>query len=89
MAYLFCVCVSWVVNLCVDPSAFCTRSQDSEALVMEIAIKHDDLSRIRRELNQLEEQLKAKDSHIAFKDNIVRDLRKEIRKVCVIEAVGL
>lgn len=48
---------------------------------MEIANKHDDLSRIRREHNHLEDQLKQKDLHISFKDKIVRELRREIRKV--------
>lgn len=54
---------------------------DVRALVLEVAEKHDAICKYRNELNRLEEQLKQKDLHIYFKDNIIRDLRREIKKV--------
>lgn len=47
----------------------------------EVAEKHDAMSKYRNEVKRLEEQLKHKDLHIYFKDNIIRDLRREIKKV--------
>lgn len=54
---------------------------DIRGLVMEVAEKHDTIVQCRREIMDMEEQLKLKDTHINFKDQIIKELRRERKKV--------
>lgn len=58
-------------------------SIDTRALVMEVAEKHDSIVKYRNEINAMEEELKRKDVHIHFKDEIIRELRRECKKVSI------
>lgn len=60
-------------------------NEDKLELVQEIAERQDCISKYRAEIThlekQLEEQLEQKDFHIQFKDTIIKDLRRECKKV--------
>lgn len=69
---------------CFHPYAPRTAQQssiDTRALVLEVAEKHDSIVKYRNEINVMEEELKRKDVHIHFKDEIIRELRRECKKV--------
>lgn len=54
-------------------------------LVFEVAERHDIILRLKNEINDIEQQLKQKDTHIQFKDEIIKKLRQQRRsylKVC-------
>lgn len=67
-------------------SATVKTSIDARALVMQVAEKHDSIVKYRNEINAMEEELKRKDVHIYFKDEIIRDLRRECKKVLLEDA---
>lgn len=50
---------------------------DTRVLVLEVAERHDIILKLKNEVNELEEKLKQMDNHIHFKDEIIKDLRKE------------
>lgn len=52
---------------------------DARVLILEVADRHDVIVKLKNELNDMEEQLKQKDTHIQFKDEIIKDLRREKR----------
>lgn len=49
---------------------------DTRILVFEVAERHDVILKLKSEVNDLEEKLKQMDTHIQFKDEIIKDLRK-------------
>lgn len=52
---------------------------ETRVLVQEVAERHDIIVKLKNEINDLEQQLKQKDTHIQFKENIIRDLRQHRR----------
>lgn len=54
---------------------------DARVLILEVAERHDAIIKLKNELNDMEEQLKQKDAHIQFKDEIIKELRRERREV--------
>lgn len=50
---------------------------DTRVLIVEVAERHDTIMKLKAEVNELEDQLKQKDTHIHFKDEIIKELRKE------------
>ncbi|XP_044736634.1 myosin-8-like [Chrysoperla carnea] len=52
-----------------------------EALTAEVADKHDSIRALRRENQNLEEQCRQIDKQAHFKDDIIKELRKELRAV--------
>lgn len=60
-------------------------NEDTRELVQEVAERQDQISKYRAEISslekQLEEQLAQKDFHIQFKDKIIKELRRECKKV--------
>lgn len=58
---------------------------EARVLVFEVAERHDMIVRLKNEINDIEQQLKQKDTHIQFKDEIIKKLRLQRRsylKVC-------
>lgn len=58
---------------------------EARVLVFEVAERHDIIVRLKNEINDMEQQLKQKDTHIQFKDEIIKKLRLQRRsysKVC-------
>lgn len=49
------------------------------ALTSEVAEKHDQIQELRRCLGTLEDQLRQADKQIRFKDDIIKELRKELK----------
>lgn len=50
-----------------------------------MAERHDTIVKLKNEINDMEQQLKQKDTHIQFKDEIIKELRQQRRgylKVC-------
>lgn len=56
-------------------------SERVKALVLEIAEKHDIIWQYRNEIYDMEEELRLKDKRIFFKDEIIKELRRECKKV--------
>lgn len=52
---------------------------ETRALVHEVAERHDIIVKLKNEINDLEQQLKQKDTHIQFKDEIIKELRQHRR----------
>lgn len=52
---------------------------EARVLVFEVAERHDTIVRLRNEINDIEQQLKQKDTHIQFKDEIIKKLRQQRR----------
>lgn len=51
-----------------------------DALTAEVADKHDVIITLRRDIQLLEEQCKRADQQTHFKDDIIKELRKEIKQ---------
>jgi predicted nucleic acid-binding Zn-ribbon protein len=51
------------------------------ALTEEVACKHDIISALKRDVQQLEERCVQADKQTAFKDDIIKELRKEIKQL--------
>jgi predicted nucleic acid-binding Zn-ribbon protein len=51
------------------------------ALTEEVACKHDMISALKRDVQQLEERCVQADKQTAFKDDIIKELRKEIKQL--------
>lgn len=49
------------------------------ALTIEVAEKHDIILNLRRDVQQLEEQCRQSNKQTQFKDDIIKELRKEIK----------
>lgn len=49
------------------------------ALTAEVAEKHDQVLGLRRDVQHLEEKLRQADMQTHFKDDIIKELRKEIK----------
>lgn len=52
---------------------------ETRVLVLEVAERHDIIIKLKNEINDMEQQLKQKDTHIQFKDEIIRELRQNRR----------
>lgn len=52
-----------------------------DALTAEVAEKHDAILSLRREVHMLEEQCRKADQQVHFKDDIIKELRKEIKQL--------
>ena len=52
-----------------------------DALTTEVADKHDTILTLRREITNLEEQCRKADQKTHFKDNIIKELRKDIKQL--------
>ncbi|KAL1491211.1 hypothetical protein ABEB36_011844 [Hypothenemus hampei] len=52
-----------------------------EALTEEVAAKHDEIMALRREVQALEERCVQADKQTAFKEDIIKELRKEIKQL--------
>lgn len=52
-----------------------------DALTAEVADKHDTILCLRREVHMLEEQCRKADQQTSFKDDIIKELRKEIKQL--------
>lgn len=52
---------------------------EARVLVLEVAERHDIIIKLKNELNEMEQLLKQKDTHIQFKDEIIRELRQQRR----------
>lgn len=52
---------------------------ETRVLVQEVAERHDIIVKLKNEINDLEQQLKRKDTHIQFKDEIIKELRQHRR----------
>ncbi|CAD7079621.1 unnamed protein product [Hermetia illucens] len=55
------------------------------ALAFEVADKHDQMIELRNQVNSLEEELKKAHKKVQFKDNVIRELRREIKNSTKIE----
>lgn len=44
-----------------------------------MAERHDMIIKLKNEINEMEQQLKQKDTHIQFKDEIIKELRQQKR----------
>lgn len=51
-----------------------------EALTAEVADKHDSLINLRHECQQLEERCRQADKQTHFKDDIIKEMRKELKQ---------
>lgn len=51
------------------------------ALTEEVAAKHDQMMALKRDCSQLEERCQTADKQLAFKDDIIKGLRKEIKQL--------
>lgn len=51
-----------------------------DALTAEVAEKHDVVLSLRRDIQLLEEQCRTADQQTHFKDDIIKELRKEIKQ---------
>lgn len=52
---------------------------EARVLVLEVAERHDIIVKLKNELNEMEQLLMQKDTHIQFKDEIIRELRQQRR----------
>jgi len=63
------------------------------ALTAEVADKHDQILALRKEVAQLEDQLRQADMQTHFKDDIIKELRKEVKvarsKETLVEVLGI
>lgn len=56
-------------------------ADSQQALVEEIAAKHDQIMQLKRDCQQLEDRCIQADKQTAFKDDIIKELRKEIKQL--------
>lgn len=54
---------------------------EARVLVLEVAERHDIIVKLKNELNEMEQLLMQKDTHIQFKDEIIRELRQQRRGI--------
>lgn len=52
-----------------------------EALTAEVADKHDNIVALRRECQLLEERCRQADKQTHFKDDIIKEMRKELKQL--------
>lgn len=52
-----------------------------EALTEEVASKHDTIVQLKRDIHRLEEKCLQSDKHAVFKEDILKELRKEIKQL--------
>lgn len=52
-----------------------------QALTEEVASKHDTILQLKRDIHRLEEKCIQSDQQTAFKDELVKELRKEIKQL--------
>lgn len=67
-----------VVFVCCCFGSF-QAAVEARVLVFEVAERHDTIVRLKNEINDIEQQLKQKDTHIQFKDEIIKKLRQQRR----------
>lgn len=67
----FCRSYNLVVNF--------QATVEARVLVLEVAERHDIIVKLKNELNEMEQLLMQKDTHIQFKDEIIRELRQQRR----------
>lgn len=60
---------------------------EARVLVFEVAERHDMIVRLKNEINDIEQQLKQKDTHIQFKDEIIKKLRQQRRSYLKVSAI--
>lgn len=60
---------------------FSQANGDTKVLVDEVATRHDEIQRLKNENMSLEEQLKNQDKSMCYKDEIIKELRKDCKKV--------
>lgn len=56
---------------------------DNRVLALEVAEKHDQILRLKTELNQLEENLRQANMQTHFKDDVIKELRRDCRNLLV------
>ncbi|KAG4068868.1 hypothetical protein HA402_005016 [Bradysia odoriphaga] len=54
---------------------------DTRVLVEEVAVRHDEIHKLKSENISLEEQLKKQNQNMCFKDQIIKELRKDCKKL--------
>ncbi|XP_037024987.1 myosin-2 heavy chain-like isoform X2 [Bradysia coprophila] len=54
---------------------------DTRVLVEEVAVRHDEIQKLKSENISLEEQLKKQNQNMCFKDQIIKELRKDCKKL--------
>lgn len=52
-------------------------------LALEVAEKHDQILRLKAEVNQLEENLRQANMQTHFKDDVIKELRRDCRNLMV------
>lgn len=52
-------------------------------LAVEVAEKHDQIMQLKAEINRLEENLRQANMQTHFKDDVIRELRRECRNLLV------
>lgn len=52
-------------------------------LALEVAEKHDQILRLKTEVNQLEENLRQANMQTHFKDDVIKELRRDCRNLMV------
>lgn len=53
-------------------------------LAIEVADKHDQILRLKSEVNQLEDNLRQANMQTHFKDDVIKELRRDCRNLMVI-----
>lgn len=56
---------------------------DNRVLALEVAEKHDQILKLKAEVNQLEENLRQANMQTHFKDDVIKELRRECRNLLV------
>ncbi|KAJ6645776.1 putative glucose-6-phosphate 1-epimerase [Pseudolycoriella hygida] len=54
---------------------------DTRVLVEEVATRHDEIKKYKNEIMSLEEQLKTQDKSMCYRDEIIKELRKDCKKL--------
>lgn len=57
---------------------------DNRVLAVEVAEKHDQILRLKSEVNQLEDNLRQANMQTHFKDDVIKELRRDCRNLMVI-----
>lgn len=69
---------NWLKHF-VNDYGLLQASVEARVLVFEVAERHDMIVKLKNEINDMEQQLKQKDTHIQFKDEIIKKLRLQRR----------